>query len=107
MLWWFIIESFPLAHEQVQCTKKGINSLISICKGNPFSCGEWIVGDKGGSWFLLQKSRITGHLDLDDVREKPGMAALYTALAEDQNDGILGGKDVRGDWVLLAQMVRH
>jgi hypothetical protein len=44
---------------------------------------------------------------LDDVREKPGMAALDTALGEYQSDGILRGKDVRGDWALLAQMVRH
>jgi hypothetical protein len=31
-----------------------------------------MVGDKGGLWCLLLKLRSTGHVDLDDSREKHG-----------------------------------
>lgn len=57
MLWWFIIESFPLAHEQVQCTKKGINSLISMCKDNLCSSGRQ-------GWISVSPAEVKNHRPL-------------------------------------------
>jgi hypothetical protein len=43
-----------------------------------------MVGGKGRFLCLLLKLRSTGHVDMDDAREKHGMAAFDTA-SEDQN----------------------